>query len=392
MLTVGGAGLMMLTRRRFTSITIGAGAGAMASTSAQSRAREDFHGIVCVELCGGSDGWNMAVPTDHVYETYRAARGPKLALQRETLVALGGTPFGLHPALKPLQYAWHHGNLNIALNAGALIAPITKSVFKKRPDLRPAGAMMHDEGTAYWRGAAAIDRWKTPDAAPSDPLSEGQGKNLRPPGNTYSERYVSRIVDACFRDPHSGKTLRSNLSDQLRQAAYQIASSRTSGVPHIVLNVQQTGYDTHTDQADPKNPAKGRLASLLGDLAASLLAFQNAITELGLARNVTVYTRSEFGRALQANDEGGTDHGWGNHHFVLGAATLPRQIFGTYPDISPGSALDLTGDGRIIPTLSIEDYIAPIARWYGLSEQRLVSTFPNPIVPENRERQRSLRS
>jgi uncharacterized protein (DUF1501 family) len=125
--------------------------------------------------------------------------------------------------------------------------------------------------------------------------------------------------------------------------------------------VSQYGYDTHADQVADGDPARGRQADLYGDLAVALAAFQNAMAGLGLSRNVTAFTVSEFGRAYRGNNRHGTDHGWGNNHLVLGAAAT-GAIRGTYPDPTLRGRDDVTGDGRWLPSLSVEDYLEPIVR------------------------------
>jgi uncharacterized protein (DUF1501 family) len=38
----------------------------------------------------------------------------------------------------------------------------------------------------------------------------------------------------------------------------------------------------------------------------------------------------DFGRTLQPSGSG-TDHGWGNHHLVLGGAVNGGRIYGRFP-------------------------------------------------------------
>ena len=60
----------------------------------------------------------------------------------------------------------------------------------------------------------------------------------------------------------------------------------------------------------------------------------------------------------------------------MGAALNGGKIYGELPDLSLNSNQDL-GDGRMIPSLSIEQYIASIATWFGLSATQLLEVFPN---------------
>ena len=128
------------------------------------------------------------------------------------------------------------------------------------------------------------------------------------------------------------------------------------------------GCDTHDNQlAD--HPA------LLSELANGMAAFYNATAELGVSEQVTAFTASDFGRTLTSNGDG-TDHGWGGNHIVLGGAVQGADIYGQLPQMSLGSDDDL-GDGRIIPTLSVDQYAATLAQWFGLADNELTEILPN---------------
>ena len=77
-----------------------------------------------------------------------------------------------------------------------------------------------------------------------------------------------------------------------------------------VATVDVGGWDTHTDEV---NQLDRNLASAAGSLAAFL-------TDLGPARRkrVTVVVMTEFGRRVQMNASGGTDHGHGSVMWLLG--------------------------------------------------------------------------
>jgi uncharacterized protein (DUF1501 family) len=98
---------------------------------------------------------------------------------------------------------------------------------------------------------------------------------------------------------------------------------------------------------------------------------------------VTTFTLSDFGRTLQpagAGAQAGSDHAWGNHHFVMGGAVQGRTNYGTYPTLRLGGPNDTDGGtsprGRWIPTTSVEQYAATLATWYGLSTADLPAVFP----------------
>ena len=97
-----------------------------------------------------------------------------------------------------------------------------------------------------------------------------------------------------------------------------------------VLTVDQGDWDHHTDIGTVE---WGRLVQNAGDLARSLAAF---LTDLGpWADKVTVVTISEFGRRVQENASGGTDHGYGNVMFLAGAGVKGGTYYAKWPGPRP---------------------------------------------------------
>ena len=78
-----------------------------------------------------------------------------------------------------------------------------------------------------------------------------------------------------------------------------------------VLFASQDGYDTHAEQLE----AHG---NLLGELAEALAAFRKDLAEQELAEKVVVMVFSEFGRRVDENASGGTDHGAASNLFLVG--------------------------------------------------------------------------
>ena len=107
----------------------------------------------------------------------------------------------------------------------------------------------------------------------------------------------------------------------------------------------------------------------------ALRAFYDTTVELGVASQVTTFTGSDFGRALTANNDG-TDHGWGSMHFVLGGAVKGKQYYGINPTLANNGPDDI-GQGRLIPTMSVDQYAATLASWFGVSASDLTTAIPN---------------
>ena len=144
-----------------------------------------------------------------------------------------------------------------------------------------------------------------------------------------------------------------------------------------IFFTQLGGFDTHSAQLNGQ-------VNLLTQLSQAINAFYSATVELGIQNKVTLFTMSDFGRTLQPAGSGaaavGSDHAWGNHQLIVGGSVLGRTLYGTYPTLALGGPNDTDGGsnprGRWIPTTSVEQYAATLARWYGLSTADLPAVFP----------------
>jgi len=149
------------------------------------------------------------------------------------------------------------------------------------------------------------------------------------------------------------------LAAQMNLVARMIAARGALGHKRQIFYVTLGGFDLHSALL---NDHAGRL----GFVSSALEAFYNATVALGVASDVTAFTASDFGRALLANGDG-SDHGWGGHHFVVGGAVKGGRLYGRYPDTLLGSADDV-GEGRLLPSTSVDEYAAVLARWYGITD------------------------
>lgn len=134
------------------------------------------------------------------------------------------------------------------------------------------------------------------------------------------------------------------------------------------------GFDHHALQASD-HPLK------LNYLSNALQEFQDAIDSMQLSDQVTTFTASDFGRSLVPNGNG-TDHGWGGHALVMGGSVKGGQVYGEIPELkvaADGFTSDyITQSGRVIPTTSVEQYLATLALWFGgYDESELETIFPN---------------
>jgi len=408
------------------------------STVAQSTTRfDDYKALVCIFLHGGNDSFNMLVPTaDSEYQTYQSIR-QALAYQQNalsTISPISAQPYelGLPNAMSPLQQLFQQGDLAFLANAGPLLQPVTKAQAQQDWSLLPPQLFSHNDQQKHWQTAWPEQTVPTGWAGrmadlimdTSNPLSMNlsiDGTNLLQTGvnslpysidasgvqtfealnpeqgwntqriaalnqlNSANQHKLGRAHSNIFNRAQSNINILSNAIDnapnssvnypknhlgkELKMVAKLASSQQTLGQPRQVFFVGLGGFDTHDNQAT-KHP------TLLARISDSLLAFNADLKALGLFEKVTTFTFSDFGRTLSSNGDG-TDHGWGGHHIIMGGAVKGGDIYGTLPaDINLDSADDF-GDGRMIPTTSVDQYAATLAKWFGLSTNEINAVFPN---------------
>jgi uncharacterized protein (DUF1501 family) len=168
-----------------------------------------------------------------------------------------------------------------------------------------------------------------------------------------------------------------SIGSQLKQIAKLISIRSTLGMNRQIFFCLLSGFDTHNNQ---RGGAGTTQDGLLQQLSAGMKAFYDSTVSLGVGSQVTTFTLSDFGRTFEPAGTGigaGTDHAWGNHQLIMGGAVQGGDFYGTYPTLAMGGPDDADSRGRWIPTTSIDQYAATLARWYGLPEQNIPLVFPS---------------
>ena len=172
-------------------------------------------------------------------------------------------------------------------------------------------------------------------------------------------------------NPNTGVSGVNPLAVQLQTVARIIGGRGALGAKRQVFYVTLGSFDTHDRQKVLHADLMARLAHALAYFDATLAALQGT----DMRRQVTTFTASDFGRTFSSNGDG-TDHGWGAHHFVVGGAVKGRDIYGAFPTTGLGHALDV-GSGALLPTTSVDQYGATLAKWFGVADSQLAEVFPN---------------
>jgi uncharacterized protein (DUF1501 family) len=339
--------------------------------------------------------------------------------------------YAFNPAMPNMTRLFNQGKLAALLNVGPLVAPLTRAQYESgnlTSFPRPASLFSHNDQQATWQsftteGARIGWGGRLGDLAQSNNQNamftaiSGSGNvvflngenvtatNISPFGpalaypalgatnysrslqallrqqsqnvlendlahvNTRSIQYSS-FIESRLKFAPSFTKFGSNgsLAAQLSLVAQLISSRQAMGVSRQIFFVSMPGFDTHSGLFLNHR-------TLLGGLDSAFAQFYAAIQQLGLENAVTSFTASDFGRTLAHNGDG-TDHGWGSHHFIIGGSVNGGRYFGRAPSISTTSD-DQVGRGRLLPSVSVDEYATTLAQWFGVSTSNLAWIAPN---------------
>ena len=410
---------------------------ALGAASAQTAT--DYKALVCIFLYGGNDNHNTVIPYDVAsYTGYQQARGG-IARARNTLLPLttvsnlGGRQFALPPEMQPVATLFDAGRAAIVANVGPLLRPATRAQYQNRSVPLPPKLFSHNDQQSVWQASVPEGAQFGWGGRIGDVLASANAKStftsisisgnavwasgqstlqyqIGPGGavtvnslanaSLFGSATASQLLRRLVTEPRThvlendhtrliqrGLTANEDLriamagapalqtvfpegglAAQLKMAARLIAARDGVGAKRQVIFVSAGGYDNHAFLSGSHPP-------LLTQLAAALSAFDAALGELNVRNQVTAFTASDFGRTLTSNGDG-SDHGWGAHHFVVGGAVRGRDIYGQFPVVALGTNED-AGQGRLIPTTSVDQYAASFARWMGLSDAQLADVLLN---------------
>jgi len=119
---------------------------------------EDYKALVCIFLRGGSDGFNMLVPTENTeFNIYKNTRS-NVALDKNKLLTINttntpGRSFAMHPSMSNLRTLFNSGKLAWISNIGTLVNPINKQQYYANSAPVPLGLFSHSDQILQWQTA-----------------------------------------------------------------------------------------------------------------------------------------------------------------------------------------------------------------------------------------------
>jgi uncharacterized protein (DUF1501 family) len=377
-------------------------------------------------------------PNHAAYNSFRSNLAIQLPFLTDTLLKpatplVNSRQYALAPELSSLIPIFDAAQMSVILNVGTLIQPTTKAQFTGASVPLPPKLFSHNDQQSYWQstypegatsgwGGRMGDLFQSSNSKAAFTCIGLGGKTVYLTGK-YTSQYqlsssgsvqINGIKTALFGssacqaalnkmivsssnhlleqeyikttsrsiDAHDQVSLAlsktnpltttfpigNSLSDQLQVVAKLIAARSSLGVKRQVFFVSIGGFDLHAGLTK-YHPG---LMQLVGEAMSS---FYKATVELGVSQQVSTFTASDFGRTLLSNSDG-SDHGWGSMHFVMGGAVKGQKYIGAAPAVA-NSGPDDVGQGRLLPSISVDQVASTLATWFGVSAQDQLSILPN---------------
>jgi uncharacterized protein (DUF1501 family) len=372
-------------RRQFLKYTGAAGAATMAATLSFEEIAQAATVtplpvgtpiLVIVTLYGGNDGLNTVVPyLDPAYASNR----PGMSLTASEVLPLSDS-LALNGTMTGFESLWNANKLAIVLGTSY-----------------PNPNLSHFSSMAIWQTASPVEEissgWigRYLDGLPHDafraigvdstltPLLAGNKRvgsmvpvsGLQVPWGSMATQ-MQLLADPSKQDTELVADAASSIGDlfslaatltpvlktapptsatPLAQQLDVVADMITGNVPTRVYSVSLSSFDTHADELALQNV-------LIGQVSDAITAFLTQIDGTPRANDVVVMAYSEFGRRVQANAGGGTDHGTSAPVFVAGNRVV-GGFYGEQPSLTNLNQGDLAVvvDFRDIYASMLEDVL-----------------------------------
>ena len=369
--------------------------------------------LVLVQLGGGNDGINTLIPM-YDYDFYRNVR-PKIGYTENQTIPLTND-IAIPANCSALDNMWKDGMMkaiqavgypdqnlshfrssdiwssssdsNQVLDSGWLgryLGDVYPDYEVEPPSIPPAvqiggiGSLIFNNGT-FNMGVNVTNPEELSEIAKNGELFDTKDV----PENCYGDelRFLRTVTNSTFiyseaiqkafqkgQNKVEYQIIASDLSNQLSIVSRLIKGGLGTRLYMVTIN----GFDTHAGQNDTH-------PFLWQDIATSVESFFEDLRQDGLDKEVLAVTFSEFGRRIEENASGGTDHGSAAPVLLFGPGLNGNGIIGENPNLQAGDQygnLDYQMDFRSIYATILEHWMCVDSP---LVDQLLGNYFPR--VPD----------
>ena len=316
--------------------------------------------VVILQLSGGNDGLNTVIPVRN--DIYYRSR-PRLGIEKGKALLLNDE-VGLHPSLTAFRELYDDGSLGIMNNVGY---PNPDRSHFRSMDIWHTASQSNEYLTTGWVGryldaqcsgcdkptqaieiddvlSLAMKGEHIKGIAVKDPrrlygtsnekFFRDVLKNHKDDGGEQPVDYLYKTMaetlssaDYIFKQsrmhPSSAEYPKTDLGNSLKTIASLIYSDINTKVYYVSLG----SFDTHINQ----DAQQKRLFTEMND---AVKAFVKDLKDNNRFNDVMLFTFSEFGRRVEQNASGGTDHGTANNMFLISGGLKQKGVINPLPDLS----------------------------------------------------------
>ena len=323
--------------------------------------------VVVVQLSGGNDGLNTVVPYENdIYYNNR----PTLAIPKNEVLKLDDG-LGLHPSMGALRDLYNNEELSIINSVGY---PNPNRSHFRSMDIWQTGSASDEYLSTGWLGRYLDSECETCPVYQALEVDDGLSlamkgvnrsafamSNVNKTRKVAGNKYLKKMSQLAEPAEHNVSYLYKTLADTQQSIDYlygkskvyrskikypkstigkdfkQIAELITTDIPTQIYYVSLGGFDTHSGQ-------KKKQHNLLKQYSEAVHAFVKDLKANNLFEDVVIMTFSEFGRRVNQNASGGTDHGTANNVFLMGGKLKKAGFYNDGPDLFNLSNQDLVYD------------------------------------------------
>jgi len=349
--------------------------------------------VVILQLSGGNDGLNTVIPVRN--DIYYKSR-PKLGIEKSKAL-LVTDEVGLHPALTGFKELYDDGSLGIMNNVGY---PNPDRSHFRSMDIWHTASQSNEYLSTGWVGryldaqcngcdkptqaieiddvlSLAMKGEHIKGIAVKDPrrlygtsnekFFRDVLKNHKDDGGEQPVDYLYKTMaetlssaDYIFKQsrlhPSSAEYPKTDLGNSFKTIASLIYSDINTKVYYVSLG----SFDTHINQ----DIQQKRLFTEMND---AVKAFVKDLKDNNRFNDVMLFTFSEFGRRVEQNASGGTDHGTANNMFMISGGLKQKGLINPLPNLA-----DLQ-EGDLKYNVDFKNvYATVLKQWLGADDTKIL--------------------